>query len=100
MYQVVLLPRAKEDIREAAKWYSKRQKNLGKRYIDEVREKVYFIRQNPKSSNVRYDMIRTAVLNVFPFMIHYSIDEPRKTIIVAAVLHTSRDPEAWKSRVS
>jgi hypothetical protein len=45
-------------------------------------------------------MIRTAVLNVFPFMIHYSIDEPRKTIIVAAVLHTSRDPEAWKSRVS
>ena len=98
MYKSIILPLAKEDIREAAKWYNKQQKGLGKRFTTEVREKVHFIRQNPKASNVRYSKVRTAVLNVFPFMIHYTIDEKNKTIIVSAVLHTSRNPELWKNR--
>ncbi|MDA3881278.1 MAG: type II toxin-antitoxin system RelE/ParE family toxin [Prolixibacteraceae bacterium] len=98
MYKSVILPLAKEDIREAAKWYNKRQNGLGKRFTAEVREKVHFIRQNPKASNVRYDDVRTAVLNVFPFMVHFTIDEKNKTVIVSAVLHTSRDPELWKNR--
>ena len=98
MYKSVILPLAKEDVREAAKWYNKRQNGLGKRFTAEVREKVHFIRQNPKASNVRYDDVRTAVLNVFPFMIHFTVEEKNKTIIVSAVLHTSRDPEIWKKR--
>ncbi len=98
MYKSVILPLAKEDIREAAKWYNKRQNGLGKRFTAEVREKVHFIRQNPKASNVRYDDVRTAVLNVFPFMVHFTIDEKNETIIISAVLHTSRNPELWKNR--
>lgn len=98
MYKSVILPLAKDDIREAARWYNKQQKGLGKKFTEEVREKVHFIRQTPKASNVRYNGVRTAVLNVFPFMVHYIIDEKNKTIIVSAVLLTSRDPEIWKNR--
>jgi plasmid stabilization system protein ParE len=98
MYKSIILPLAKEDIWEAAKWYNKQQIGLGKRFTVEVREKVHFIRQNPKTSNIRYDGVRTAVLNVFPFMVHFTIDEKNKTIIVSAVLHTSRNPELWKNR--
>ena len=98
MYKAIILPLAKEDIQEAAKWYNKQQNGLGKRFTTEVREKVHFIRQNPKALNVRYDDVRTAVLNVFPFMIHFTIDEQNKTVIVSAVLHISRNPELWKKR--
>lgn len=98
MYKSKILPLAKEDIREAAKWYNEQQKGLGKRFTAEVREIVHFIRQNPKVSSVRYKTVRTAVLNTFPFMVHYTIDEKNKTIIVVAVLHTSRDPKLWKNR--
>ncbi len=98
MYKSVILPLAKEDIREAAKWYNKRQNGLGKRFTAEVREKVHFIRQNPKASNVRYDDVTTAVLNVFPFMVHFTIDEKHETIIISAVLHTSRNHELCKNR--
>lgn len=98
MYKSIILALAKEDIREAALWYNKRQKGLGKIFTAEVREKVHFIRQNPKASNVRYNNVRTAVLNVFPFMIHFTINEKSKTIIISAVLHTSRNPELWKNR--
>jgi plasmid stabilization system protein ParE len=98
MYKSIILPLAKEDIREAAKWYNKKSQGLGKRFTTEVREKVRFIKQNPTASNVRYDDVRTAVLSIFPYMVHYAVDEPNKTIIVSAVFHTSRDPELWDTR--
>jgi len=31
-------------------------------------------------------------------MVHYTIDESSKTVVIAAVLHTSRDPKEWKKR--
>ncbi len=98
MYKTIILPAAREDIREAAIWYNRQQDGLGKRFIVEVREMVLHIRRNPKASNVRYSNIRTAVLSVFPFMVHYYIEENAKTIIVAAILHTSRDPNLWEDR--
>lgn len=92
MYKSIVLYQAKEDIRKAAEWYNERQIGLGKRFISEVRNKVYYIRQNPKISGVRYNNVRTAILSDFPFMIHYTIDENIKAILIVAVLHTSRDP--------
>ena len=44
MYKSIILPSANEDIREAALWYDKRQKGLGKKFISEVREKIKFIK--------------------------------------------------------
>lgn len=98
MYKSIILPLAKEDIREAAKWYNKKNQELGKRFTTEVREKVLYIRQNPTASNVRYDDVRTSVLNIFPYMVHYTIDDVNKTVVVSAVLHTSRDMVLWKKR--
>ncbi|MCG8582764.1 MAG: type II toxin-antitoxin system RelE/ParE family toxin [Bacteroidales bacterium] len=98
MYKVIILPLAKNDIKEAALWYNKQQARLGKRFTAEVREKVHFIRQNPNAVNIRYNSVRTAVLDLFPFMVHYTVDEVKKTIIVSAVLHTSRNPDMWKKR--
>ncbi len=98
MYKAIILPLAKLDISEATAWYNSKQKGLGKRFTNEVRSKVLFIRENPKAVAVRYDDTRCAVLDVFPFMIHYTIDQPNKTIIIAAVFHTSLNPDRWKKR--
>jgi plasmid stabilization system protein ParE len=98
MFGVVMLPHAKEDIREAAKWYNNKQKGLGRRFTSEVRKKVALVRQNPEAYVLRYDSVHTALLDFFPFMIHYTIDYEIKLIIVASVLHTSRDPDIWKER--
>jgi len=98
VYKAIILPLAKLDISEAADWYNSKQKGLGKRFTNEVRSKILFIRENPKASTVRYDDTHCAVLDIFPFMIHYTIDQPNKTIIVAAVFHTSLNPDRWKRR--
>ncbi len=98
MYRAIILPLARQDIREAAAWYNAKQKGLGKQFTAQVRKKVLFIRQNPKAAAVRYDEVRTAVLDVFPFMVHYSVDEGQQTVVVSAVFHTYRDPQEWEMR--
>lgn len=98
MYKSIILPLTKQDIKEAAQWYGSKQKGLGKSFTAQVREKVKFVLQNPAATALRYDGVRTAVLDVFPFMLHYSIDEAQKLVIVSAVFHTSRDPGIWQER--
>lgn len=98
MYSVIILPVAADDIRQIALWYNQKHKGLGKRFIEELREVIKYLKQDPKSAAIRYDEVRVAVLKIFPFMRHYTIDEINRTLIIAAVFHTSRNPDIWKSR--
>lgn len=92
----MILPLAKQDIKEAALWYNTKQKGLGKRFSLQIRQKVDLLKQEPYAAAIRYDDVRTAVLDVFPYMVHYSIDEAKKLILISAILHTSRNPDLWK----
>lgn len=98
MYKPIVLPLAKQDIQEIALWYNSKQKGLGKRFILVLRQKVKFISQNPQAVAVRYADVRTAVLDVFPFMIHFTIEEDKKRVVISAVFHTSLNPKKWKKR--
>lgn len=92
MYKPIILPDAKADIKLAALWYNEQKPGLGRRFTVEVRHKVHYLCRNPKASVVRYSKVRTAVLNVFPYIIHLVIDEKNGTVLILAVLHTSRRP--------
>jgi plasmid stabilization system protein ParE len=96
MYQAIILPLAKKDIQEAAKWYNSKQKGLGKRFTSEIRQNINLLKQNPHSCAARYNDIRTSVLSIFPFIAYYIVDEQQKLIVISAVLHTSRHPDTWK----
>ncbi len=80
MYKAIILPDAKEDIKKAAKWYNEKKTGLGKRFTTEVRSKVSFILTNPQAIAIRYDDTRCAVLDTFPFMIHFNIVSKQKGI--------------------
>jgi len=88
---------AKKDIKEAADWYNSKQPGLGKRFTHQLRAMLNIVKQHPYIIAVRYDNVRTCVLDVFPYMVHYVIDDPNKSIVISAVLHTSRNPDLWKT---
>jgi len=96
MYKAIILPFAKQDIKEAAHWYNKQKKGLGKKFTKQVREKTKFIQENPNATAIRYDNTRTAVVDIFPFMIHFTTDDIKKNVIISAVYHTSQNPK-WKA---
>ena len=98
MFRAVFLTLAKADIRNSARWYEQQQQGLGEKFANEVREKIRFIQKFPESARLRNSVVRTAVVEIFPFMIHYQIDESRRLVIISAVIHTSRNPKIWKQR--
>ena len=40
MYKAIILPLAKKDIKDAAKWYNEKQKGLGLKFTILIRKKV------------------------------------------------------------
>jgi len=96
MYPITILPLARADIKEAALWYNKQQPGLGKRFTKAVRSKVAAIKANPLAYSIQYHEVRTAMLDTFPFMVHFIIDGDK--ILISAILHTGRNPDLWTDR--
>jgi plasmid stabilization system protein ParE len=95
-YSVEVLDLAKEEIKQYHKYYKNIRPELGKRFIAEVNQHFLFLKKNPLAFSVRYNSTRTVVLKVFPFMIHYYIEENK--IKVIGVIHTSRDTKIWEEK--
>lgn len=95
-YKIIILPQAKLDIKETIIWYNNIQIGLGKRFLDSIIKEIALIRKNQLLYEIRYDDVHTALINTFPYLIHFSIYE--KMIVVKAVYHTSRNSEMWNQR--
>jgi plasmid stabilization system protein ParE len=92
-YRSFIMPAAKEDLWEGAKWYNKVRPGLGKELVARIRERLFELSTNPFTCQIKYSEVHTALIEQFPYMIHYYVDQQNKTIVVIAILHTSRDPK-------
>lgn len=94
-YEIIISPSAGLDIIEAIDWYNEQQPNLGFRFYKYLQTALNSIKENPSGFAVRYKTIRTAIVNKFPYMIHYTVDQQTDTISVLAVICMYRNPESW-----
>jgi hypothetical protein len=60
VYKIVYSSGALLDLREARLWYNLQQKELGKRFVDDVKKTVAFIKLNLHFASVKFNNIRTA----------------------------------------
>lgn len=97
-YKIIVDPTAGLDIIESIEWYNKAQPNLGIKFYKQVQAVLKTIRKNPSAFAIRYKINHTATVKKFPFVVHYFIDDQKKTIVVTSVLHTSRNPKIWEER--
>jgi plasmid stabilization system protein ParE len=95
-YKLTLLPLAKIDLEEIAAWYESRQKSLGKRFLNAIKQEIKILRVKPLIYQIRYDGTRVALIETFPYLIHFEID--KREIVIKAIIHTSRNTKIWKSR--
>jgi hypothetical protein len=97
-YKIIVAPAANLDIIEGIDWYNKEQPGLGLMFYKQVHAIIKHIRKNPFSFAIRYQTSHTALVDKFPYMIHYFVDTQTKTIVITSVLHTSRNPKIWDDR--
>ena len=79
-------------MRDARTWYNLQQKGLGKRFIEDVRKTVTSIKSNPYFASVKFENIRTAACETFPYAVHYEIDGEEMLVRMVSIFHFCRKP--------
>ena len=95
---LVLAPEAELDLTEAYAWYESRRSGLGEEFLSSVDVCLEVLRRHPEMSPVVHEDYRRGLIRRFPYAVFYDYDDA--TIVVYAVLHTSRDPMKWRERIS
>ena len=94
MFQLIFTPEARVDVKTAAVYYDGKLHGLGKRFKQEVKRQLISLKENPYTRSVRYDGVRLAVINKFPYSIHYTISNNQ--VIIHAIICDYRNPaEYW-----
>jgi len=89
---------AYNDLKDARAWYRDKNPLLPKRFNTQVKITLENLRTLPSTHSIRYQNTRIANIGVFPYAVHYLIED--ETIIVLAIHHTAINPDKWKSRLS
>jgi plasmid stabilization system protein ParE len=95
-YRLVSEAQVDIDIEAAFRWYENQQTGLGLEFLDELRAAYDRIVDGPFRYSQLRSNTRRALLKRFPYAIYFVVEE--QTIVVLAVLHTSRDPAEWQRR--
>ena len=90
-------PAARVDILDAQSWYDSRRVGLGDVFFLAVENLFDQIASMPTLYAEIEDDVRQAQVSRFPYLVYYRLMADR--IEVLAVLHTSRDPQTWQSRI-
>ena len=91
LYNLAYYKEAKKDIARAKVWYYNQQKGLEKRFASDIKKAIKRLKLNPYVHAVRYKQNRIAHPDVFPYSIHFYIEEDNKRIVIIGVVHTSQD---------
>lgn len=91
-FQVIILEKAFQEIENARNYYENNQINLGTSFTKEVFSILEILESNPLLFPVKFNTIREALLNKFPFVVVFEI-LPNNEIIILSVFHFSRNPE-------
>jgi plasmid stabilization system protein ParE len=92
-YKTITSSRAEQDVEKAILYYKDINIQLARDFLSELRATHKYIQKHPKKIQVRYANVRVAFLKRFPFGVHFRLED--KKITIAAVLHTSGNPDKW-----
>ncbi len=96
--ELVMAPEAEQDLDEAYAWYEKQRVGLGEDFLASVDASIQSICRFPKIGAVVCKDYRRALVRRFPYAVFYDFIED--TVNVYAVMHTARDPQKWRERLS
>ena len=91
-------PAALEEYRQTALWYAEREQRVAQEFVASIEDAIGRIVEAPTRWRVVEEDVRRCLTRVFPFAILYTIED--NFLLIVAVMHCSREPGYWKSRIT
>lgn len=95
--RIKFLVLAEDEFVDTIFYYNMQSEGLGYEFASEVKRTIERIIQYPKAWSKLSKRTRRCRTKRFPYGIIYQIRE--EYLLIVAVMHMSREPQAWKSRL-
>ena len=95
--EIIFLPPAKAELTDATSYYNMQSEGLGYEFAAEVKRTLERIVQYPDAWFKLSKRTRRCRTNRFPYGVIYQVR--KEILLIVAVMHLSREPETWKSRL-
>jgi hypothetical protein len=95
--KIEFLPPASAELMDAISYYNMQSEGLGYEFAGEVKRTLERIVKYPDAWFKLSKRTHRCRTNRFPYGIIYQIR--KETLLIVAVMHLSREPESWKSRL-
>ncbi len=94
-YLLKINKRALNDIQKALNYYDKIDKSIGDKFLNFLDKTITTIGNNP-FYQIRYSDVHCLLVKKFPYMIHFQVNEKTNTVIIRAIINTSKNPDtSW-----
>ena len=94
-FKILIHVEAMDDIQQGIDYYNQQQKGLGIKFHAAVKRTFKEIKSSP-FFQIRYDDVRCRLLNKYPYLMHFVVDEKAKIIFIYRLKHTSMNNEELK----
>ena len=98
-YSIFYFDEVETDFKEAKLWYRSVNEELELRFINSIEKTIFKLQEHPKAYSIRYKNVRVAHPPVFPYAIHFYIDDDKEMIVIIAIVHGRRDPDYAEKRL-
>ena len=98
-YEIRFFDEVLTDVVEAKRWYKDQRDGLEMNFAMAVEQALEQIKKMPTAYSIRYKTVRITHTKVFPYNIHFYIDEKNEQIVVTAIVHNKRHPSIANKRV-
>ena len=95
-YSLTVRKEAELDVNSAFEYYENQRLGLGHDFLLCVEEGLSKLERNPLHYKISYKELRWIPVRRFPYRILYLVRT--KQVIVTAVFHVRKDPQAWGCR--
>lgn len=87
------------DIQEAKIWYKEQKEGLEVEFATAIEITIQKVLKMPTSYSTRYKNIRIAHPKIFPYNLHFYIDELNEIVVFTAIVHNKREAKFAMNRV-
>lgn len=94
MFDIVIEPRALDDIQVGIDYYDSIKIGLGELFYNIINEYIEAISINP-FYQIRYKDYRALPISKFPYIIIFYLDESIKTAYIISIFNTNQNPNNY-----
>lgn len=98
-YTILYFDEVLNDVQQAKVWYNKHRDGLELEFAMCIEKAIEQIIKMPTAYSIRYKNVRIAHPKVFPYNIHFYIDDTIEAIVITAIVHIKRHPDFAKQRL-